>query len=160
MLVHRIPVVSSHVKSIIPNKAVCHLFGCTQASCCFEKADFMTTLNTYWALTNGATWRRGATALIIPITLIPRLLNLLVKIHGLPGCALKIITSPCFLHNYIYGHCSQVFQHHRMQLPSSRARQPATRPTPFPSKPLVFIVCLLALFLSLVKRAPLPQLFT
>lgn len=78
------------------------LWRCTQTCLAyFEKADFMTTLNTYWALTNGATWRRGATALIIPITLI----------HGCLTCLWKFMASwmcpqdhhiSCFLHNYIY----------------------------------------------------------
>lgn len=137
------------------------LWRCTQTCLAyFEKADFMTTLNTYWALSNGATWRPGATAPIIPITLIHGCLTCLWKFMAFWLCPQDHHISWIFSTiKYIWSLHPSVSSHHRMQLPSSQARQPATRPTPFPPKPWVSS-CLFSCFLSLVKRAPLPQLFT
>ena len=162
MLVHLIPVDFSHVKSLIPNKAVyISLEMHTDLPCLLWEGGFYDNIK---YILSPNEW--GTDNSYHPN---PRLLNLLVKIHSLLDVPSRSSHLQSFLHNYIYiythlpryGHCTQVFPaiiERNSRPPKPRSRQP-DRPLPHPS--LEFHpVCSHALFLSLVKRAPLPQLFT
>ena len=161
MLVHLIPVDFSHVKSIIPNKAVyISLEMHTDLPCLLWEGGFYDNIK---YILSPNEW--GTDNSYHPN---PRLLNLLVKIHSLLDVPSRSSHLQSFLHNYIYIYTHtyiwslhpSVSSHHRTQLPSSQAPQPATRQTPSPPKPWVSS-CLLSCFIFEPgkKGAPPPAVY-